>query len=655
LTGWSIKSFKEGELIPLYYNKLFSDATTLQYAYSQLPFVCPPSGRKHPAAGITSGSSIALNLGEVLRGDRITMSDYELPMGEDTEIKLLCTHRVDKRGVERATELVRERYMVEWIVDNLPAATSFVTTDKSRKYYSAGFKLGHEEYDEVTGLSKYYINNHVTMVIRYRLAPGRAGERGERVVVGVEAYPKSIGNSNRNSTGLPYNIREVENTMELTMFRNATSSEGSGEAEYLDIPYSYSVYFREEESDNLQWANRWDMYFVPDEDSHTVHWLAIINSLVISGFLTALVAVIFTRTIRSDIKGYIEPSLEEGLPRPPSLRGKKQLQLGQLLKPLSDKSPSSLLEPVDGEDENMGVDDEGTGWKLISNDVFRPPVQGHFLAPLIGSGMQLVFMAIGLLVLSAAGILNPSFRGGYISAGVGLFVIAGVLSGYISSKSHSSFAVGMLADTPFTWRQNLVVTGALVPGLVFSAIFVLNFFVWAQASSTAIPFGTLISLLFLWLFVQLPLVFLGGWLATLKFNPKAILAITSKFKLFGRWRFQLFGARDHTPKVLYSSVNSLASSSLSSRPRPIPAQPWWLRKPQVLLVAGFVPFLVILIELMFVFKSVWLDKSGFYYMFGFLAFVGFILMVVVVESTIVVVYLQLCAEVSFAIDCFAEN
>jgi len=30
-------------------------------------------------------------------------------------------------------------------VDNLPGATSFVTIDKSKKYYAAGFKLGYVE------------------------------------------------------------------------------------------------------------------------------------------------------------------------------------------------------------------------------------------------------------------------------------------------------------------------------------------------------------------------------------------------------------------------------------------------------------------------------------------------------------------------------
>ncbi len=39
----------------------------------------------------------------------------------------------------------------------------------------------------------------------------------------------------------------------------------------------------------------------------------------------------------------------------------------------------------------------------------------------------------------------------------------------------------------------------------------MNLFVWAQASSTAIPFGTLLAMLFLWLCIQVPLVYAGSW------------------------------------------------------------------------------------------------------------------------------------------------
>ena len=55
------------------------------------------------------------------------------------------------------------------------------------------------------------------------------------------------------------------------------------------------------------------------------------------------------------------------------------------------------------------------------------------------------------------------------------------------------------------------------------------------------------------------------------------------------------------------------------------------------------------LELLFVFQSVWGDKSGYYYVFGFAAVVGAVLVVSVVETVIIGVYFQLCAEVSQSI------
>jgi transmembrane 9 superfamily member 2/4 len=67
---------------------------------------------------------------------------------------------------------------------------------------------------------------------------------------------------------------------------------------------------------------------------------------------------------------------------------------------------------------------------------------------------------------------------------------------------------------------------------------------------------------------------------------------------------------------------------------------------QGVLLAGLVPFAVLFIELMFVFKSLWLDKSGYYYVFGFLSVVSTILIITVSEVTIIATYIQLCSEVS---------
>lgn len=622
-SGISIKSYRDGDPIPLFVNKVYSDNTQLQYAYSELPFVCAPSGRRRPGTGLTSGSNIGLNLGEVLRGDRIMVSDYELEMGKDDEARYLCSQKVDRAGLKRAIEVVKNGYVAEWIVDNLPGATSFVSADKSKKYYASGFKMGSEEISLETGQPRYFLNNHVTLVIRYHKAPGRDGQQGKKVVVGFEVYPKSIEAENRDAqTGLPADIRESHPGLELTMARNVTNSttftrdsssymveivDDGAEDATITIPYTYSVYFREEES--IEWANRWDLYFVNQEESTKIHWFAIINSIVISGLLTAVVAVIFTRTIRGDIKMYKDGSLEEGKLRLPSKRAKGlRSPRKSFEKPtgglLEQKEPDVSLDDLSS-DDGLDVPEDITGWKLVHGDVFRAPPHGHLLAPLVGSGTQFLLMAVGLLALSCLGVLNPSFRGGFVSVGAALWILAGALSGYFSARVYKTF-------NGTNWRHNAIVTATLFPGLLFATTFLLNLFVWAQASSTAIPLSTLFALAALWLCIQLPLVYVGSW-----------------------YGFHRHGAYSHPIKA-------------NPTPRPIPPQPWYLRPAACALLAGLVPFAVVFIELVFVFRSVWSEKSGFYYVFGFAAVVGGILVVVVMETAIIGVYIQLCSEVRFS-------
>src|ERR1700744_5223526 len=93
--------FKKSEFVPLYHNKIFSDSSVFPYAYADLPFVCPTHGLKHMFAGIASGSSINLKLGEVLRGDRITLSDYDTFMLSDRQMQRFCRVTIDERTLYR--------------------------------------------------------------------------------------------------------------------------------------------------------------------------------------------------------------------------------------------------------------------------------------------------------------------------------------------------------------------------------------------------------------------------------------------------------------------------------------------------------------------------------------------------------------------------
>lgn len=589
-------------------NKVYSDNTELQYAYYDLPFVCPPTGQFAAAGGMLSGKHIPLNLGEVLRGDRIQASDIELAMVKDKPCTLLCTQNVSAADLKRARQLVRDDYVVEWIVDNLPGATNFISSDKSQKYYAAGFKLGYSE-PSPRGRLQQYIYNHHTIVIRHRRAPGRAGDRGEHIVVGFEVYPSSVApDAARQHDGCPADLNALGDGFPLHKYANVSEQLPSSARHNLvemtefegtlQIPYTYAAYFREDNS--IEWARRWDLYFVNQEEGVGIHWLAIINSVIICAMLTGMVFIIFAKTIYSDIKTYNDAMNESG-----KLRTKQKSLSGTS----TPRDKLGLLGPsTEAEVDDFGnsdVIDEGledaSGWKRLHGDVFRTPKFGFLLAPLVGSGVQFLFMAIGLVSLSALGLLNPSFRGGFISVGIGLFVFAGLFAGYFSSRVFRSF-------DGKDFRQNAMVTALLFPGLCFGLVFVLNLFVWAQASSTAIPFGTLLAIVFLWLCIQVPLVYAGAY-----------------------YGFEKARAWEHPIKA-------------TTIPRQVPAQLWYMKPLQSVLLAGLIPFAVVFIELTFVFQSVWQDKTAFYYTFGFTLVVFALLIVTVAEVTVVTVYVHLCAE-----------
>lgn len=572
-----------------------------------MPFVCPPTGEKH--SGFASGKRVSLNLGEVLRGDRIMSSDFDIAMKQDSECRYLCTRKTDQRGVQRARDLIEDGYVAEWIVDNLPGATSFVTTDKTSKYYAAGFKVGYRDVVSMTGNPRYFIYNHFILVLRWRKAPGRAKNEGGKVIVGFEVYPKSLEPAHRDREGCPQDMHADNDGMELYLAPNITSPENENphssyipsaemeDAGNLTIPYTYSVYFRED--NKVEWHRRWDLYFNNQDEGHTIHWLAIVNSLVISSLLTAVVFMVLSKTVFDGRGRSKDGNVEEGKIK---LRPKKAKNG---IKATREKPTAGLLEQK-GEIENGDSSDEEftedvTGWKLLHGDVFRSPLFAGSLAPLVGSGAQLVFMTCGLLVLSTFGILNPSFRGGFVSTGVGLFILAGLISGYFSGRIYKTFKGA-------EWRRNSVITALLFPGALFSSLFILNLFVWAQASSTALPFTTLVGLVALWLLIQLPLVYVGSWAAEQYSEPY-----------------------DHPTKT-------------NSTPRQIPQQPWYTTPAYSVLLAGLIPFAVIFIELLFVFRSIWQDKSGYYYVFGFLSVVSSVNIVTVMEVTIVATYVQLCAE-----------
>ncbi|KAI1318885.1 Transmembrane 9 super member 4 [Mortierella claussenii] len=521
IPGLSPTVFREGDSVPLYVNKIFSEKSPLPYAYADLPFVCAPPENAKKAW---------LNLGEVLRGDRISTSDYELVVGRDIKCKVLCTKRVSAEDAALARDFIANDYNVEWIVDNLPGATRYNLGDgqaKKQWRYRAGFPLGKVKW------SNSNIHNHVTIRILYQ---NQLRSSGGKVIVGFEVSPYSIDQGDNDSC--------PDDPLKVGAFQTVSDKE-------VEIQYTYSVQWIEDKE--VTWNNRWNLYLV-STDVH-VHWYSIVNSMVIMLFLTGLTALIIMRTLKKDIVIY-------------------------------------------NEEEMKDEQDEGAGWKLVHGDVFRTPRYSSLLCAVLGTGVQILVMAVSTIIFALLGILNPSYRGGFMSFGLFLFVFAGAFAGYYSARLYKVFR-------GTSWTKNAIVTATLFPGFVMTIVFLLNLFVWSKNSSNAIPFGTFFALTLMWFGISLPLSLIGAFFG----QRKAII--------------------EHPGRT-------------NQIPRQIPESVWYLRPRYMITLGGLLPFAVIFIELFYVLKSVWEDQ--YYYMFGFLSLVFVILLITCVEISIIVTYFQLCDE-----------
>ncbi|KAH8555190.1 transmembrane 9 superfamily member 4-like [Umbelopsis sp. PMI_123] len=500
----------KGDPIPLYLNKVFSFKTQLPYAYNELSFICPTSAR---------ASRPWINLGQVMRGDRIIESDYKITVGRDSSCQVLCDKPVTVEEAMQAKKLILQDYQVEWILDDMPSSTAFYTSEVKTKRYRNGFPLGQV----ING--KTYLNNHIALNILYDTV-----DQDRIRIVGFEIYPDSFRGDECQPSTIDYDRQEVSE-------RRTT------------IRYSYSVTW--ELNKQISWEQRWEMYLLASDNS--LHWYAIINSMVIVLFMSAILAVILMKAARKD---------------------------------------------VTDDDKLYSNNDEALSWKLINKDVFRRPTYGGLFAPLLGSGIQLLTMAVPTLQLAYLGILNRTHRGGIVSFALTMYLLGGSVAGYSSARIYKVFKGR-------SWQLNAVLTATLVPAVLFITATIINLFVWTKQSSWAMPFTTWLSLIFMWVLVCLPLVMIGAY----------------------------YG--DKQPRLEHPvRVNPV--------PRIIPYKPWYLSTWISMAAGGALPFAVVFMEVHFLLKSIW--QGQMYGSFYFLEIVFVILVITIVEVTIALVYFQLCSE-----------
>ncbi|XP_053207116.1 transmembrane 9 superfamily member 2-like [Panonychus citri] len=451
--------------VKLYVNRLYSEESVIPYEYNRFDF-CQVHDEDSPVE----------NLGQVVFGERIRSSPYNISFLRSEDCKLLCVKKYDftssaEQNEEKLNFLMKgmlKNYEHGWIVDNMPVTWCY-PVEGEQQYCSIGFPMGC--YVDSQGNPKdacvmnqnykkadtFYLFNHVDLQITYHSGADEAwgvgfGSKGGRITR-IRVTPRSIKHSVTNDPKNPIDSKSCSaNSPPMEIKARHPRNEP------ITIYYTYSVHFITDNS--IKWSSRWD-YLLESMPHTNIQWFSILNSLVIVFFLTGMVAMILLRTLHKDIARYNQ---------------------------------------IDSEDDAQ----EEFGWKLVHGDVFRAPRHSMLLSVFLGSGVQVFCMTLTTLFFACLGFLSPANRGALMTCAMVMFVCLGTPAGYVSARLYKSFG-------GYKWKMNVFLTALLSPGIVFSIFFVLNLLLWAKGSSAAIPFTTLIALLAMWFGVSLPLTFAGAY------------------------------------------------------------------------------------------------------------------------------------------------
>lgn len=343
------------------------------------------------------------------------------------------------------------------------------------------------------------------------------------------------------------------------------------------IHYTYSVYWREDHT--ITHSSRWDLYYANDnlKTTSSVRWISLINSLMLAGLVSLIVATFVYKLFMTNA----------------TLSSSKELL----------------------EDHDL--------WKSLAHDAMLLPLNVTLLSTLTAYGLQSIVAALGVLStlflnntlhfgssISASAFFN-NHQGAIFTCSLIILLASGFASafgGIIVHKLLSNQPPGLV----YRSSPNIVLSfsfSALLPIVVLGGMLVINCIVWAKESSNALPFGTIVLIIILFGVIEVPLGLLGGIIGNgVVFDPRSFL-VTSFIPL----------RVNNSPITLWTPKKSILLNILF----------------------GLIPFGIVYVDLQLILNTIWLEKTSFFYMYGFLFATTFLVLIVVAESAIIITYVSL--------------
>lgn len=396
------------------------------------------------------------SLGSILFGDRIYNSAFQLNMLEDKECVPLCKSTVPADDAVFINQLIKNGFLLNWIIDGLPAGVSIYNEQQSSTHVTNGFPLGSVEivqgihgalnsrssassgrvYNTLVNIEVPYLTNHFDIEIQYHEPAS-----GEYRITGVVVTPKSIKRQSATCdfSDEPLSLPENQDT---------------------DVYYTYSVKYTRY---SRPWGSRWDNYtFAYDT---TIEWFSLINCTIVVLALSSVVIHMLLRALRNDMARYNELNLDDF--------------------------------------------QEDSGWKLNHGDVFRTPDRPLLLSVLVGSGVQLLLCVVAAIVTGAVELNNHNARRTLPTIWFILYAVFGFVGSFTSMGVYKFF------KGPY-WKVNMLLSPSLVPLGILLVVMSLNIFLLFVHSSDAIPAGAFFAVVLTWFVLSIPLSFAGSLLALKK-------------------------------------------------------------------------------------------------------------------------------------------
>uniref|UniRef100_A0A8C2R2G6 Transmembrane 9 superfamily member n=1 Tax=Capra hircus TaxID=9925 RepID=A0A8C2R2G6_CAPHI len=198
------------------------------------------------------------------------------------------------------------------------------------------------------------------------------------------------------------------------------SLDGLRPDEFLGLTHTYSVRWSETSVERRSDRRRGDDGFFPR--TLEIHWLSIINSMVLVFLLVGFVAVILMRVLRNDLARY------------------------------------NLDEETTSAGSGDDFDQSDNGWKIIHTDVFRFPPYRGLLCAVLGVGAQFLALGTGIIVMALLGMFNVHRHGAINSAAILLYALTCCISGYVSSHFYRQIGGER-------WVWNIILTTSLFSGM----------------------------------------------------------------------------------------------------------------------------------------------------------------------------------------------